>query len=81
MSRLAPVAFLLLAATPAAADDLRAQAAAGLKRATETFRKEVGVQGGYLYRYRDDLARREGEGKATATQAWVQPPGTPTVGW
>ncbi|MDA2927101.1 polysaccharide lyase [Acidobacteria bacterium AH-259-G07] len=38
------------------------------------------MQGGYLWRYSEDLARREGERKATATMAWVQPPGTPSVG-
>jgi hypothetical protein len=64
------------------ADDpnLREQAAAGLKRAVGFYRTTVSTEGGYLWRYSDDLARREGEAKATATQAWVQPPGTPAVG-
>jgi hypothetical protein len=60
--------------------DLREQSAAGLKRAVGFFRHSVSVQGGYLWHYSDDLARREGERKATATQAWVQPPGTPSIG-
>jgi PelA/Pel-15E family pectate lyase len=61
-------------------DDLREQAARALRRATEYFRKDVATEGGYLWRYSEDLSRREGEGKATATQIWVQPPGTPSVG-
>jgi hypothetical protein len=40
----------------------------------------VAVEGTYLWQYSEDLSQREGEGKATATQGWVQPPGTPTVG-
>jgi hypothetical protein len=40
----------------------------------------VSIEGAYLWRYSDDLSLREGENKATATTAWVQPPGTPAVG-
>ena len=40
----------------------------------------MSIEGAYLYRYSDDLSLREGENKATATTAWVQPPGTPAVG-
>jgi PelA/Pel-15E family pectate lyase len=32
-----------------------------------------------LWRYSTDLARREGEGRASETTVWVQPPGTPSV--
>ena len=66
-------------ATPVA-DDLRAQSSAALRSATDFFRTQVATEGGYLWRYSDDLSRREGENKATATQVWVQPPGTPSVG-
>jgi len=59
---------------------LRQEAAAGLRRACDFFRKEVAPHGGYVWRYSHDLKLREGEGKATETMAWVQPPGTPTVG-
>lgn len=59
---------------------VRNQAAQVLRKGVEFFRTKVGVQGTYLWRYSEDLSRREGEGKATSTQAWVQPPGTPTVG-
>ena len=33
-----------------------------------------------LWQYSDDLTQREGEGRATDTTVWVQPPGTPSVG-
>ena len=74
--------WLVWPAGVAPADDpgLRERAAAGLRRAVGYFRTEVATEGGYLWRYSEDLARREGEGKATATQVWVQPPGTPAVG-
>ena len=58
----------------------RDEAAAALKKAVTFFRDQVSVEGAYLWRYSEDLSLREGEGKATATLAWVQPPGTPEVG-
>src|SRR5262245_61769225 len=58
----------------------RDEAVAALKRAVTFFREKVSAEGGYLWRYSEDLALREGEEKATATQAWLQPPGTPSVG-
>ncbi len=51
-----------------------------MRKAVEFFHSEVSCQGGYLWRYSGDLALREGEGKASRTMVWVQPPGTPTVG-
>ncbi|NQT52694.1 prolyl oligopeptidase family serine peptidase, partial [bacterium] len=59
---------------------LEPQALAAMKKATATFTAHVSTRGGYLWRYSEDLSRREGEVKATATQVWVQPPGTPAVG-
>ncbi|MCI0376862.1 MAG: hypothetical protein L0215_04600 [Gemmataceae bacterium] len=56
------------------------QARSALRKAVTFFRTKVAADGGYLWRYSEDLSKREGEGKATATQAWVQPPGTPAVG-
>jgi PelA/Pel-15E family pectate lyase len=56
------------------------QAATALRRGVEFFRSRVAVRGTYLWQYSDDLTRREGEGKASATRGWVQPPGTPAVG-
>src|SRR6266567_3415404 len=58
----------------------RDEASAALKRAVTFFREKVSAEGGYLWRYSEDLALREGEEKATATMAWLQPPGTPAVG-
>lgn len=71
---------LLTRSVPAGEAALKDQAAKALRRATDFFRTQVSTQGGYLWRYSEDLARREGEGKATDTMIWVQPPGTPSVG-
>jgi len=59
---------------------LRDRAAEGLRRAVAFFVDEVAVEGGYVWRYSEDLSTREGEGRASPTTVWVQPPGTPTVG-
>jgi len=61
-------------------DDLRAQALHAMARATKYLTKNVSTGGGYLWSYTPDLRQRWGEGDATATQIWVQPPGTPSVG-
>jgi PelA/Pel-15E family pectate lyase len=52
-----------------------------LERATRYFVYMVAAHGGYLWWYSEDLKERAGEGKATETQIWVQPPGTPSVGF
>jgi len=59
---------------------LRHQAAEALRKATDFFTGHVATEGGYLWRYSEDLSKREGEGKASDTTVWVQPPGTPSVG-
>ncbi len=78
------VSIVLAGAIPSWAGDEaspdREQTAGALRRAVEFFQNEVSVEGGYLWRYKADLTLREGEGKASASQAWVQPPGTPSVG-
>ena len=56
------------------------QVSDSLRKAVDFFQQQVSVQGGYLWRYSTDLKKREGEGKASETTAWVQPPGTPSVG-
>ena len=78
----ASLLLLLTAWGTARTDDtaLRRQAAEALRKATDFFSQKVSTEGGYLWRYSDDLAKREGEGPATATMVWVQPPGTPSVG-
>lgn len=81
MKTIAP--FLCLAATTFAASPdaaLRESAMNALERGVNFFSREVAVEGTYLWQYSADLSQREGEGKATPTQAWVQPPGTPAVG-
>jgi PelA/Pel-15E family pectate lyase len=59
---------------------LREQAAQALRKATGYLRSKVSTEGGYLWRYSEDLSRRSGEREATDSMVWVQPPGTPTVG-
>ena len=71
---------LLSRSVPAGEAVMKEQAAKALRRATDFFRTQVSTEGGYLWRYSEDLARREGEGKATDTMVWVQPPGTPSIG-
>lgn len=56
-----------------------AEVQAAMKRASQYFHS-LAVHGGYVYHYSLDGTRRWGEGLATDTQIWVQPPGTPTVG-
>jgi len=85
MSRRTKVAFtvlLLVLAPSAQAEDpqLRSNASTALKKACEFFANEVSTEGGFLWRYSEDLQTREGEGKADDQTVWVQPPGTPTVG-
>jgi PelA/Pel-15E family pectate lyase len=70
-------ALLLLAPQTAPSRDDVLQA---MKRAATYYRTNVARHGGYVYYTSVDLQERWGEGKATADQIWVQPPGTPTVG-
>jgi hypothetical protein len=72
--------LLLLGPSAGLASEDRVDVARALRRATEFFRTQVAVEGGYLWRYSDDLKLREGENQATDMTAWVQPPGTPSVG-
>ncbi|MFK7779486.1 MAG: pectate lyase [Gimesia sp.] len=51
-----------------------------MRKASDYYRDQVAVRGGYVYYYSLDLQQRWGEGKAGPDQIWVQPPGTPTVG-
>ena len=61
-------------------DGLREAAIRAMAKATRFFRTEVATRGGYLWKYTSDLSMREGEGAATPSMIWVQPPGTPAVG-
>ena len=51
-----------------------------MKRAAEFFRAKAASHGGYIYYHSLDFTQRWGEGKATADQIFIQPPGTPAVG-
>ncbi len=51
-----------------------------MKKAMAFMTSRVAVHGGYVYDVTLDLKTRRGEGAATETEVWVQPPGTPTVG-
>lgn len=51
-----------------------------LEKAVRYYQQSVSVNGGYLWRYSQDLKLREGEGQTGEYTAWVQPPGTPSVG-
>jgi PelA/Pel-15E family pectate lyase len=51
-----------------------------LRRAVGYYRTDISTEGGYLWRYSENLKQREGEVRATDTMVWVQPPGTPSVG-
>ena len=65
---------------PVSSEVTRQDVLDAMTRATEYFRREIATEGGYLWRYKDDLSLRDGEGVATEAMIWVQPPGTPAVG-
>ena len=67
------------AAHGTAEESLEKEALAALERGTKFF-ESISTRGGYLWWYSEDLRQRAGENKATDTQIWVQPPGTPSVG-
>lgn len=60
--------------------DLKSDVREALAKSCRYYFEEVASHGGYVYYYSPDLTTRLGEGPATPTQIWVQPPGTPTVG-
>lgn len=76
----AVAAFCALASPHAAAAPAPEQVEQALLRAASYFRKELSVEGSYVWIYAADLSKRRGEGETTETQGWVQPPGTPSVG-
>lgn len=72
--------LLTALASAHAQEPTRDQALAAMRKAATFFSTKAAVQGGYVYYYSPDFSRRLGEGKASQTQVWVQPPGTPAVG-
>ncbi len=80
-----PILLTLLLVTAAsvagnAADQAAVDRVKESMRRAAAFYRSLAVHGGYVYFYSLDLTQRFGEGKASATQVWVQPPGTPTAG-
>ena len=67
---------VLVSDTPAAS---LKEAETAMAKAT-AFMQSIATEGGYLWRYSDDLKERAGENNATDTQIWIQPPGTPSMG-
>ena len=58
----------------------QADARKTLHKVIAFYRSQVGYRGAYLWRYATDLSAQEGEGQASKTSGWTQPPGTPSVG-
>ena len=58
----------------------RDEAIHALQLAAEFFHGEVSTHGAYVWRYSGDLSYRRGEAVVGPSTAWVQPPGTPSVG-
>ncbi len=76
--------ILVLHAAPVSGvdEELVQHARAALQSAT-TYLLAISTNGGYAGIYSSDLSERYGEAfyeKAAATEIWVQPPGTPSVG-
>lgn len=78
-----PVLLCLVGAPEAPALDaaLARDAAAALRKSVGYLRTEVAYGGGYLGSYLEDLSDQWGEDHATRTQNWIQPPGSPSVGF
>jgi PelA/Pel-15E family pectate lyase len=74
-------AVLTSGARGASDSSLASRTEKSLEKATRYFTSKVATHGGYLWWYSEDFKERAGEGKATETQIWVQPPGTPSVGF
>src|SRR6056297_530784 len=70
---------LLCPAAPAA-EPTRQAVEQAMQTAATYYYQQVATHGGYVYHYTPELQVRWGEGRATPSQVWVQPPGTPTVG-
>ncbi len=78
--RSAIVASLIVLTTSGIQGQDLQQAEAALAKAVDFYSNQVSQEGGYLWRYSADLRLGEGEGKGKRTTAWVQPPGSPSVG-
>jgi hypothetical protein len=81
-SRILPLLLVVASLTPTsrAQEPTRQEAERALRAAVEFFHREVSAHGGYVWRYSSDLTYRRGEAVVGPSTAWVQPPGTPSVG-
>jgi hypothetical protein len=73
-------ALSFAACSPDSEKILERDALQAMREAAHYFRTEVATNGGYLYHYKTDFTMREGEGIASPTTIWLEPPGTPAVG-
>jgi hypothetical protein len=80
LSQYVIVFMFALMSTQTDAQPTHDDAVTAMHRAVKFFRANASASGGYVYQLSADLSRREGEGKVGRTTAWVQPPGTPSVG-
>ncbi len=64
------------------ADEPVSQAAAkdAMRRAVQFFRTQAASNGGYVFRWSEDLSLKEGEEKVGDSTIWIEPPSTPSVG-
>jgi len=60
--------------------DIKNQIRNVIKKAAEYFDKNISVNGGYVWIYKQDLSRRWGEMEAYPSMVWVQGPGTVEMG-
>jgi hypothetical protein len=81
-SRILPLLLVPLILSPAsqAEEPSREEAEHALRAAVEFFHWEASAHGAYVWRSSSDLTYRRGEAVVGPTTAWVQPPGTPSVG-
>lgn len=78
--RIATLCFQLLVSSSLAAQDVRTEASAAMRKAGAYYHAKASHHGGYVYFHTPDLKEAWGEGKAGPDTLFVQPPGTPTVG-
>ena len=74
------IAIVLPFGFSVSADDTSTDFSKELSKVVSFYRNHVGYRGAYLWKYAADFSAQEGEGVATRTSGWTQPPGTPSVG-
>ena len=74
------VLIALIAANVMGEDSLKKEAYIAFQKSVRFYHDTVAIEGGYVFRYAEDLRLREGEGVTGLSTVWIQPPGTPAVG-